>query len=284
MCNSEHLISSLLSGKNLPIVMGILNITPDSFSDGNEYNDLSKSLKYVHKMIKQGASIIDVGGESTRPGAEQISIQEELDRILPVIKSIRENSTITISVDTRNAEVAEKAILAGANIVNDISALRHDENMLKVLQKYQDVGIILMHMQGKPETMQQNPAYADVVSEIVSFFKERIDYCLINGICSDRIMIDPGIGFGKNLEHNLSILANLEAFKVLGLPIVMGASRKRFINDISPSDPSERLGGSLGTTLLALEAGIDVVRVHDVHEHVQFLNILKSVKDAKEPR
>lgn len=282
MLKSNHQINTIYSPKLHPIVMGILNITPDSFSDGDIYTDVKRAYDRTFEMIRHGAAIIDVGGESTRPGASQVSVTEETDRILPVISAIRNSSQITISVDTRNAETAEQAISCGANIINDISALRHDENMIKVLQRNENTGIILMHMQGTPENMQQNPAYFDVVAEIKSFFAERIDFCVHNGINPNRIYLDPGIGFGKLLAHNLSILSNLEEFKTFGLPIVLGASRKRFISEINPSEPNSRLGGSLSTTLLAMQAGIDIIRVHDVQEHAQFISILDAVNAIKD--
>jgi len=257
-------------------VMGILNVTPDSFSDGNNYLALPKAIECAKSLIKQGADIIDVGGESTRPGAKEVSAAQEIDRIIPVIQVIRKYSDILISVDTRKAVVAEQAIQAGANIINDVSALRHDPDMINILQRNRDIGIILMHMQGEPASMQQNPVYENVIEEIICFFRERLAFCTLHEINQSRLFLDPGIGFGKNLEHNLVILSKLSAFQILGLPLVIGASRKRFINEIDPSEPSERLGGTLAATSLSLQTGVDIVRVHDVKAHVQFLKVMRS--------
>lgn len=281
MHREEHLITTLCKDKIRPMVMGILNVTPDSFSDGNQHLTLSKAVDYTRTMILQGADMIDVGGESTRPGAAQVNPEKEIDRVIPVINAIRGFSAIPLSVDTRKADVAEQAIKAGANIINDVSALRHDADMIKVLQDNKDILIILMHMLGEPASMQINPEYDNVIYEINSFFRERIDYCVKNNIAKDRILIDPGIGFGKKLEHNAIILANLKSFKEHGCPIVLGASRKRFINEIDLSEPLERLGGSLSTTMLAMQSGVDVIRVHDVKEHLQFMKVLNFIQLKK---
>jgi dihydropteroate synthase len=280
MDKSAHIINQLCKTKPRPLVMGILNVTPDSFSDGNNYFALSKAVEYAKYLINQGADIIDVGGESTRPGAREVSLEQELDRVIPVIKAIRTFSDIVVSIDTRKSVVAEQAIHAGADIINDVSALRSDPDMVTVLQQHADTGIILMHMLGQPATMQQNPAYADVIEEILDFMRERINYCINNQILQYRLFVDPGIGFGKSLEHNLSILANLKRFKHLDIPLVLGASRKRFINEIIPSEASDRLGGSLAATSAALEAGVDVIRVHDVKEHIQYLKVIRAIQTA----
>lgn len=259
-------------------IIGILNVTPDSFSDGNQYFDTENAVKRALEMISEGADIIDIGGESTRPGAKKVNAESELERVIPVIKIIRKQSDIPISIDTRKAEVAEKAIQAGASILNDISALQFDTDMIKVLQKYPELPVILMHMQGTPETMQENPHYEDVIEEILDFFKERINFCEVNGIHKERIVIDPGIGFGKRQEDNLIILKKISEFKCLGVPIMLGASRKSFIGNIYDSVAAERLAGSLASTALAFQNNIEMIRVHDVQEHKNFLKVMKELR------
>lgn len=253
------------------ILMGILNVTPDSFYDGGRYNSLDKAILHAERMITDGADIIDVGGESTRPGAESISLEEELGRVIPVIKELaRRFPGISISVDTYKSEVARIAIDNGATIVNDISGLRFDSEMVKVISKNK-VSVVIMHMQGTPKTMQLKPYYRDVVTEINAFFTERIRYCLNEGIEQDKIIIDPGIGFGKTTEHNLTILRHLDRFKSLNKPILIGTSRKSFIGRIlgteeAPLVAEERLEGSLATYVWCVIKGAKILRVHDVKE------------------
>ncbi len=265
---------------NEPKVMGIINVTPDSFSDGNQYLDADKAIERALEIIAQGADIIDIGGESTRPGAEKVSAETEIERVIPIIKELRKQTDLPISIDTTKAEVAEKALQAGASILNDISALQFDAEMIKVLQNYPEVPVILMHMQGTPETMQDDPHYEDVIEEILLFFEERINFCEDNGISRKRIIIDPGIGFGKRQKDNLVILKKLSEFKCLGLPIMLGASRKSFIGKIYDSEVSERLSGSLISTVFAFQSDVEIIRVHDVQEHKRFLNVMKEIRKA----
>ena len=260
-------------------IIGILNVTPDSFSDGDRFLNIDKAVDHALQMEKDGADIIDVGGESTRPGAKKVELQEELERIIPVISKLRGKTDIPISIDTYKSEVAKQAIAAGATMINDISALRFDAGMIDVLKKHEEIPIILMHMLGTPQTMQKAPLYEDVIEEILEFFAERIEFCLAKGINRSRIIIDPGIGFGKRQEDNLEILNKISEFKCFGVPVLMGASRKSFIGRIYESKPDERLEGSLASTALAFAAGIEIVRVHEVKEHKRFLKVLESVRD-----
>ncbi len=271
-CNGSKLVL------NETKIMGILNVTPDSFSDGNQYLDASKAVKHALEMIVQGADIIDIGGESTRPGAMKVNAEAELERVIPIIKELRNNSDILISIDTTKAEVAKEALQAGASILNDVSALQFDADMIKVLQNFPEVPVVLMHMQGTPETMQDDPHYKDVIEEILNFFKERINYCEENGISRKRIVIDPGIGFGKRQEDNLNILKKISEFKCLGVPIILGASRKSFIANIYDSDIEGRLAGSLASTAFAFNNNIEIIRVHDVLQQSRFLNVLKEIR------
>ncbi|MCD6176239.1 MAG: dihydropteroate synthase [Candidatus Cloacimonetes bacterium] len=259
-------------------IMGILNITPDSFSDGNQYFDTDKAVERASEMIAQGADIIDIGGESTRPGAQKVSAETEIKRVIPVIKKLRKISDIPISIDTTKAKVAKEALQTRASILNDISALQFDAGMIKVLQNFPEVPVILMHMQGTPDTMQDNPYYEDVIEEILSFFKERINFCVGNGILRDRIIIDPGIGFGKKQKDNLVILKKISEFKCLGVSVILGASRKSFIGKIYESEVLERLSGSLASTAFAFQNDIEIIRVHDVIEQKNFLNVMKEIR------
>ena len=264
----------------MPKIMGILNVTPDSFSDGKQHFNTAEAIKHAFLLIDEGANIIDIGGESTRPGSSRVSLEEELARIIPVIEGIKIKSNACVSIDTYKAEVARQALTAGANIINDITALQGDSEMIKVLQDFPDSKICLMHMQGTPETMQQNPTYANVMNEVIDFFIERIEFCRNHGISINRIIIDPGIGFGKNLEHNLTLLKRLDELHILGCFIMLGASRKGFINKIYPSAPQDREPGTLATTALAFQKKIDIIRVHNVKDNVQFLQLLKAVETA----
>ena len=261
-------------------IMGILNVTPDSFSDGNRYFGADKAVKRALEMIAEGSDIIDIGGESTRPGAQKVSAETEIERVVPIINELRKQTNIPISIDTTKAKVAKEALQAGASILNDISALQFDTDMVKVLQNFPEVPVVLMHMRGTPETMQDNPHYDDVIEEILSFFEERINFCEENGINRERIIIDPGIGFGKRQEDNLNILKKISEFKCLGVPIMLGASRKSFIGNIYDSDSTERLAGSLASTAFAFQNDIEIIRVHDVNEQKNFLNVMKEIRKA----
>lgn len=259
-----------------PLVMGILNITPDSFSDGGEYLGLPKALQRAEKMIQEGADLIDIGGESSRPGAKSISVQEELDRILPIIQGLRQNSDICISVDTCKAPVMKAALEAGANLVNDISALQEEE-ALKIVAHY-DAPVCLMHMQGNPQSMQDTPFYNDSLLETLQrFFKERIRACLAAGIRIERIIIDPGFGFGKTAAHNLMLIRQLEVFQQQRRPILLGFSRKSTLGTLLNQPVQGRLYGGLALTVLAARAGATLFRTHDVKETVQTLKMLAAV-------
>ncbi len=264
-------------------IMGILNVTPDSFYDGGRYADVRKAVERAIEMSRY-ADIIDVGGESSRPGSEQISAEDELERVIPVIREISKkiDTNITkISVDTTKAIVAEEAINAGATIVNDISALRFDEKMADIVRKY-NVNVVLMHMKGMPKTMQLNPHYDNVIDEILSFLKERLNFAVACGIKKKKIIIDPGIGFGKRVEDNLNIIKNLDKFKILNCPILTGTSRKSFIGVLSDNiPPEERLEGTIASVVICLMNGADIVRVHDVKEIWKAIKITDALKNLK---
>ncbi len=262
-------------------LVGILNVTPDSFSDGNDFLAPEKAVAHALKMIEEGAAIIDIGGESTRPGAKKITAEEEKKRVLPIIGKIREQSDIPISIDTYKSEVAEAALEAGTSLINDISALRFDPEMIDILRKYENVPIILMHMFGTPETMQENPFYEDTLEEILEFFRERIEFCISNGISKNRIIIDPGIGFGKRHRDNLLILKKIFEFHCFDVSVLVGASRKSFIDRIYSSSPKDRLEGSLAVASLAEMNNIEFLRVHDVPEHAIFLKVLHEIRKSK---
>lgn len=266
------------------IIMGVLNVTPDSFSDGGKFFSLEDAVKHAIKMEKDGADIIDIGGESTRPGAKAISLNEEMNRVIPVLEELVKKIKILISVDTYKSEIAKKALDLGASMVNDITALRGDKNLAKIVADY-DVPICLMHMKGSPRDMQINPIYDDVVKEIHDFLKERSDYAISCGIKKENIIIDPGIGFGKRtgkrIEDNCEILRRLSELKDLGFPIMVGASRKTFIGNICGGDKplpvSDRLEGSLAAACIAVANGADIVRVHDVKETRRCVDIVDCI-------
>lgn len=250
------------------LLMGILNITPDSFYDGGKYYSIDKALKHAHNMIEAGVDIIDVGGESSRPGSAAIDAQTECGRVLPVIKELVKFKNVLISIDTTKAQVADKALSAGAHIINDISALRFDPNMVKIVRQT-GAYVILMHMQGTPVAMQVNPCYKkNIIDEINGFFKERIDFSVSNGIEKSKIILDPGIGFGKNLGHNLDIIYRCGEFKKLGPPVLLGPSNKRYIGEIleDRDSPNNRVFGTAATVAYAMTQGINIFRVHNVEE------------------
>ncbi len=263
-----------------PVIQGVLNITPDSFSDGGKFEDLTNSLSQAEMMIGAGAGIIDVGGESTRPGASPISIETEKSRVKPVIKELSKKNCV-ISVDTRNAAVMTAAIDAGASIVNDVSALNHDSESINAVKR-SHVPVILMHTKGTPEDMQDNPEYINVVLEIYDYLKSRIELCVTAGISIDKIIIDPGIGFGKTVEHNLQIVRNLALFHGLGVPILIGVSRKNFIGRITEEKtPSKRVYGSIAAAQICLDQGVQIIRVHDVEETTQALSLWNAAGTVK---
>ncbi len=274
-------ISKLLGQFHKPLIMGILNLTEDSFSDGAQYLKPSVAIKHAEKLISDGADIIDIGAESTRPGAKPISAGVQWQRIKPILSAIKDkHPTQPISIDTQLAEVAAKSIALGANIINDISALRTDPAMIDLLAEHEEVSVVLMHMQGSPQTMQDSPRYDDVMGEVCAFLKERAHYAMSKGISKSRIILDPGIGFGKTAAHNLTLLAHLDELKALGYRVLLGASRKRFIDYVSASDVKHRLGGSLATTAVACLAQTDLIRVHDVQAHKQFIDLLSAISEA----
>jgi len=258
-----------------PQVMGILNVTPDSFSDGGRFNRIDQAIEQALLMEKDGAAIVDVGGESTRPGAEAVSLQVELDRTIPVIEAIAKRSGIIISIDTQKPEVMKEAVLAGASMVNDVNALR-SSNALTVVSGL-GVPICLMHMQGSPERMQDKPEYGNVVDEVVGFLNERVVACEEAGIANNQIIIDPGFGFGKKIDDNLSLLKNLKQFEVLLLPVLVGISNKSMLGQITGREIKERTAASLATAVLAVERGANILRVHDVGQTVDVLKITKAV-------
>lgn len=250
-------------------IMGILNVTPDSFSDGGRFSDLDRAVVHAREMVSAGADIVDIGGESTRPGAEPLPEEEELRRVIPVIERLAAEVAGSLSVDTYKSSVAGKALDAGASIVNDISGLRFSPDMGRVVADH-DAAVVLMHIKGTPRDMQTAPVYADVVTEIIEYLEESIDIARRAGIRSDRILVDPGIGFGKTLEHNLEIMDRLEEFRVLGCPIVLGTSRKRFIGSVlGIQEPRDRVMGTAATVAFGIAHGVHVVRVHDVAEMTQ---------------
>jgi dihydropteroate synthase len=276
---SSPLNISMRSSLNRGVIMGILNVTPDSFSDGGSYFDLPLAVSHALEMIDHGADIIDIGGESTRPGSNSVSEQDQISRIVPVISALREkiSDSIIISVDTTRSIVAEASVVAGASIVNDISSGLDDPAMLPTVSRL-GVGIVLMHMQGKPQTMQINPQYGDVVSDVKLFLHSRAREAIGHGIDRKKIMIDPGIGFGKTKAHNLALLSSLRAIVDLGYPVLLGASRKRFMGSIcNESNPEELLGATLATTVYALSVGVKVFRVHDVKANRQALDVMAHI-------
>lgn len=246
-------------------VMGILNVTPDSFSDGGRFFDSRQAIEHGLQMARDGADMIDVGGESSRPGAEPVPVEEELKRVVPVIKALSGETDCLLSVDTRKARVAEASLAAGAHLINDITALTHDPAMPAVARD-QGAGVILMHMRGDPKTMQLAPAYGDVVEEVAGYLEQRIRDLEGVGLSRHSLAVDPGIGFGKTVEHNVSLIARVDRLAHLGRPVVIGLSRKSFIGTITGREVQDRLPGSLAATAYVIQRGAHVIRVHDVKE------------------
>jgi dihydropteroate synthase len=273
----------MFSQLNKPLIMGILNITPDSFSDGGKYTNIDAALQQVQRMLAEGADIIDIGGESTRPGSDPVAVADQQQRVIPVITAIRQQlkSDILISIDTTSSAVAKAALEAGANIINDVSAGQDDEAIL-VLAAQTDVPIILMHSQGTPKTMQDNPYYDDVVQEVIDVLKERISAALKAGVKKENIVIDPGIGFGKRKQDNLDLLAHLDALVALGFPVLLGASRKRFMGTLCDlAEPSELVTVTAVTTALGVNAGVQIFRVHDVKENRQAADVAWAIRQSR---
>ena len=260
-------------------IMGIVNVTPDSFSDGGLFLDPERAIEHARRLAREGADVVDVGGESTRPGARGVSAAEELERVGPVLEGLRDGGDslgASISIDTSKVAVAEAALEAGAEIVNDVTALR-SEPELAALCASRGCGVVLMHMQGTPRTMQENPIYDDVVDDVRAFLAERLEFATSQGVDEGRIWVDPGIGFGKTVDHNLELLQRIGELRDLGRPIVVGASRKSFIGRITNRDPDERLGGTIAADVIALRGGAEVFRVHDVAEARQALDVAEAI-------
>lgn len=261
-----------------PLVMGIVNVTPDSFSDGGRHLQRDAALAHAQQLIAEGADILDIGGESTRPGARPVSVQEELDRVLPVIEGLR-GAPVPISIDTFKPEVMQAAIAAGALMVNDINALQ-DAAAMNAVAAGNDVAVCLMHKQGNPQTMQQQPHYQNVVAEVCAFLRERIAAAEAAGIQRNRIVIDPGFGFGKTLAHNLALLGELKRLTELGVPVLAGLSRKSMLGAITGQDAGHRVHASVAAALIAVQRGADIVRVHDVRATVDALKVWQAVNGA----
>ncbi|MBU3640445.1 dihydropteroate synthase [Polynucleobacter sp. Fuers-14] len=263
------------SKRKRPIVMGILNATPDSFFDGGKFRSAKDAIAQAELMIENGVDLIDIGGESTRPGAEPVELQEELDRVLPVIEALKDCG-VPLSIDTYKAETMRQALHAGVDCVNDIWALRQ-AGALEVVMESHHCGIVLMHMQRDPLTMQFNPGYQDVIAEVKQFLNDRAKLLISKGISSDRIAIDPGFGFGKSLEHNLNMLTHFADFSTLGFPVLAGISRKSMIGKITGKDTDERLAPSIAAAIMAADRGAQIVRVHDVPETVDALKLWEAI-------
>ena len=262
-----------------PLVMGIVNVTPDSFYARSRLRTALEAAEAALAMEAEGAALVDLGGESTRPGSEAVGEQEELERVIPAVEAIRARSSVPISVDTRKASVAAAAIAAGADIVNDISALSYDPAMAALVAR-SGTAVVLMHMRGEPRTMQEDPSYADCAAEVASFLAAAAERALAAGIARDRIVLDPGIGFGKRLEDNLDLLARLGLVAALGYPVLVGLSRKRIVGALTGRGVDGRLAGSLGAACAAFEAGARIFRVHDVSETVDALAVFAASRGA----
>jgi len=270
-------LSKLLK-KNQPIVMGILNTTPDSFFDGGKFNSSETAINHALEMLRDGADIIDIGGESTRPGADAVSAEEEMRRVVPIIKALRLQSNVCISIDTSKPDVMRAAVQAGANLVNDVNALR-EPGALAVCAEL-GVPVCVMHMQGEPRTMQETPRYDDVVEDIKLFLLQRVNECVAAGIKRENIIIDPGFGFGKNLQHNLQLLQRLHEFESLGVPVLVGLSRKSMLGLILGSPVEQRLYASVAAAVLAWTKGAKIFRVHDVKPTVDALKVCVAVQTS----
>jgi dihydropteroate synthase len=261
-----------------PLLLGIVNVTPDSFSDGGQFLDTDAAVAHALRLVEQGADLLDIGGESTRPGAQPVGLDEELARVLPVVRRLAALTPTPLSVDTYKAEVARQALEAGAHIINDVTALRGDPAMAEVVRSY-GAGVILMHMQGTPATMQAAPHYDDVAAEVADFLEARLQACIDLGIAASQVVLDPGIGFGKTTEHNLRLLARLEVLQRLGRPVCLGVSRKGFLGKLLNRPLHQRLASSLAAACYALVRGsAQIVRVHDVAETHDAIGVLENIK------
>jgi len=264
---------------SFPHVMGILNVTPDSFSDGGKHNALVDALTHTNEMVNAGATIIDVGGESTRPGAAEVSVEEELERVIPVVEAIAQRFEVWISVDTSKAEVIRESARVGAHIINDVRSLSEPGALEAAAAS--GLPVCLMHMQGEPRTMQQAPRYEDILSEVDTYFAKQIARCEAAGIKKERLILDPGFGFGKNLSHNYELLAHLDNFHHFGLPLLVGMSRKSMIGQLLNVGPSQRLTGSLSCAVIAAMQGAQIIRVHDVKETAEAMRVVEATRRAK---
>ncbi len=260
----------------LPCVMGIVNATPDSFSDGGEHADTGSAVAHGLRLAAEGAAILDIGGESTRPGSDPVPVDEEVRRVVPVVEGLAAVSPVVLSVDTTKAAVARAALDAGAAIVNDVTALRGDPAMAALVAE-RGCPVCLMHMLGEPRTMQDDPRYDDVVAEVTAFLEARLAAAVAAGVREEQVLLDPGIGFGKTLAHNLALLAHLDRIAAIGRPVVLGASRKRFIGALLGLGPGERVVGTVATTVLGLARGAAVLRVHDVRPNVEALRVAQAI-------
>jgi dihydropteroate synthase len=266
-----------LKFSHTPLIMGVLNLTPDSFSDGGKFNKKNYGEKHAKKLFKDGCNILDIGGEATNPGSKEVDADSEWKRIFPTLRKVKKLKRF-ISLDTRKSSIMEKGIKNKINLVNDISGLEHDANTINVLKK-SNIPFVIHHIQGNPITMQKDPKYKHVVLDIYDFFEKKIEYIRSKGIKHNNIILDPGIGFGKNLKHNITLLRNISIFHSLGFPVMLGTSRKRFIKDLSgDNDSKERLGGTISSSLLAIMEGVQILRVHDVNEINQSIKVFNSLK------
>lgn len=264
-----------------PQIMAIINATPDSFSDGGKYKNLSETVDGALQHVAEGADILDIGGESSRPFSEPVLLEEELSRVIPLIKELRKQTDIPISIDTTKAEIANQAINAGANIINDISGLRFDPKMCKIAAEH-NVSVVIMHMLGTPKTMQKAPAYNNIISDILDFFNERINFAISNGIKKEHIILDPGIGFGKTSEHNLTILNNLEKFKTKEHPLLIGLSRKAFLGAITgEKEPSKRDVETVAAVIWTAIKGVNIIRVHNVKQCEKAMQTIRAISTEK---
>ena len=264
-----------LSFKSTSNIMGVLNITPDSFSDGGKYNKNATAKKHLDYLFESGAHIVDIGGESTRPGSKPVSSKVEWNRIKNILKKIDKKKLI--SLDTRKSDIMEKGIKSGVSLINDVSGLNYDNNSVDILKKYK-TPFVLQHSLGNPDVMQKNPKYINVLLDIYDFFEKKIKFLRKNGITHNNIFLDPGIGFGKNLKHNMTIIKNISIYHSLGLPILLGISRKKFIKDLSgKNDSSSRIGGTVSTSIFAMTQGVQVLRIHDVNEVNQSMKVFKEL-------
>ena len=258
------------------IVMGIVNTTPDSFSDGGRFLDADAAEAHALRLANEGAEILDIGGESTRPGSTEVTVQEELDRVIPVIERLAKRPELVLSIDTQKPSIAREALTAGASIVNDIAANRADPEMWQVVAEA-EAGYVCMHMQGTPQTMQAKPEYDDVTTEVIAFFRERLSLLLAHGVAAEQIALDPGIGFGKTLEHNIKLLRDLNKFSLVERPVLVGASRKSFIEKLLGAPVDERLPASLACAAWASIQGSQIIRVHDVAETAQAVRMAEAL-------